>query len=184
MEIQTTNIDALPLHSSGTEEHVQLTASEKEPQKPPDNNLNENEFITGLQKAANNGMTGLPSRDIPHMESSVQQDIQATANYIPASQGDYITKHQTTEEIIKQNMDNDLEKNKIDHLFNEFAIPILIVILYFLYQLPAVRQFLLTSFPFCYNHIGEVNLSGRLVNAFIFGAIAYAITKLVHNITV
>jgi hypothetical protein len=187
MEIQTTNIDSLPMQTSGKEEQVQLIATEK--QNPtvvnsaPNDKLNENEFITGLQKASSTGMTSLSSRDIPIDQTVQQQDIETKANYIPQSQGDYITQHQTTEEIIKQNTNKHLEKSKFDYFYNEFGIPILIIMVYFMYQLPAVRKLFLTTFPGCYTSMGEVNLTGRLVNAVFFGAITYAITKILTNIS-
>jgi len=77
-----------------------------------------------LQKASSTGMTSLSSRDIPIDQTVQQQDIETKANYIPQSQGDYITQHQTTEEIIKQNTNKHLEKSKFDYFYNEFGIPI------------------------------------------------------------
>lgn len=184
MAIQTTNIDTLPLQPSGNEEQVQLIATDKPVHEVvTQEKLNENEFITGLQKAVSSGMTSLPSRDIPIDQSAVQQDERTKANFIPQSQGDYITQHQTTEEIIKQNSNKHLDKNNVDYIYNEFGIPLLIVILYFMYQLPAVRKLFLSWFPSCYNHIGDINLSGRIVNALTFGIITYAITKLLDNIS-
>lgn len=183
MAIQTTNIDMLPLQPSGNEEQVQFITSEKTVDTAPQEKLNENEFITGLQKAVSSGMTSLPSRDIPHDQSAVQQDVTTKANFIPQSQGDYITQHQTTEEIIKQNAIKHLDKNNVDYIYNEFGIPLLIIILYFMYQLPAVRKLFLSWFPFCYNHIGDINLSGRVINALFFGIMTYAITKLLDNIS-
>lgn len=181
MDIQTTNIDSLPLQSSGNEDNVQLNTTTKATNslaKPVTDKLDDNEFITGLQKAASTGMTALPSRDIPHDQTSIQQDHEVKANFIPASQGDYITQHQTTEEIIKQNLNKHLEKNQVDFLYNELAVPFLIVILYFMFQLPAVRKLFVTSLPFCYNHIGDINFTGRIMNAIIFGGVLYAVTKI------
>lgn len=188
MEIHTTSIDSLPLPSSEKEPHVQAITYTPEANTIVENTqsyhqLNENEFITGLQKASTAGMTTLPSRDIPQDSSSIQQDVHVKANFIPPSQSDYITQHQTTEEIMKQNLNKQLEKNKLDFLYNELAIPILIVMVYFMYQLPVVRKLFLTSFPFCYNQIGDINFTGRITHAVFFGGIIYAITKILYNIS-
>lgn len=185
MDIQTTSIDSLPLSSSEKEPPVQNVnnAESNNAIVEPTHNFNENEFITDLQKAAKSGMTTLPSRDVPQDTSNIQQDMHVKANFIPPTQGDYITQHQTTEDIMKQNSIKDLEKNKFDFLYNELAIPSLIVLVYFMYQLPAVRKIFLTTFPFCYNLTGDINFTGRIVNALFFGFTIYAITKILYNIS-
>lgn len=164
MSIQTTSIDTLPV----TED---------------DKKLYENELITSLQKAASNGMTQLPSRDIPMNTATVHEDEEVRANYIPSIEGDYITKHQTSEEIVRQNAKKQREKDQWDDIFNELSFPLLVSTLYFMYQLPMVRKAFLNTLPMCYCASGEVNLTGRIVNGFVFGAIIYVITKFVSQIS-
>jgi hypothetical protein len=68
-----------------------------------------NQIVNGLQKASVNGLTQLPSRDIPRNTDTITNDAQIQPNYIPQPnpaqmQEDYIQKmqqmNQSTDEII------------------------------------------------------------------------------------
>jgi len=74
MNITTTSIDALPMGNHGSNvDAVQLTVTPSIP-NPSDKPNYENELITSLQKAAANGMTSLPSRDIPMHTNELHED--------------------------------------------------------------------------------------------------------------
>ena len=186
MSISTTCIDDLP--TRGGEENITLTASNKPQIKMPEQTaakrLAENELITGIQKAASSGMTALPSRDIPMDQSVLHEDNQVKANYVPASlDGDYITKHQTSEEIIRQNAQKQHDKDRWDDIYSELSIPILISALYFMYELPAVRELFVNTLPMCYGKSGDINLTGRLANCVVFGIIIYSSGKIVSQLS-
>jgi hypothetical protein len=175
MSIATTNIDELPVNG-GQENQIK-----KEVDQP---SLAENEIISGIQKAASSGMTALPSRDIPLDKSAIQSDEQVKPSFIPQnSEGDYITKHQTSDEILKQHNKKQQEKDKIDELYNELSMPILISVIYFMYHLPIVRVFLIKTFPIFYEKSGDINLSGRLANSVIFGSIIYVFGKVISQLS-
>ena len=181
MSITTTSIDDLPI-SSG-QENTTVT-----PNKIMDasdaKRLAENELITGIQKAASSGMTALPSRDIPMDQTAIHSDEQIKANYVPSSlAGDYITKHQTSEEIIRQKSKKQHNKDKMDDIYNEMSVPVLIAVLYFMYQLPVVRKMFITTLPMCYGKSGDINLAGRIVNCTIFGLIIYLSEKTVSHLS-
>lgn len=189
MSISTTSIDDLP--TRGVEETnnsnvnslpVKNTIISADPASMK--RLAESELISGIQKAAANGMTALPSRDIPMDQSVLHEDTQIKANYVPASlEGDYITKHQTSEEIIRQNAQKQHEKDRWDDIYSELSIPLLISALYFMYQLPAVRKIFINTLPSCYGKSGDINLSGRLANCVIFGSIIYVSGKIVAQLS-
>jgi len=65
---------------------------------------NINQFVSGIQQASASGLTSLPSRDIPQSQSHLTQDQQMRPNYIPqeTQNMDYITEHQTNEDIIRK----------------------------------------------------------------------------------
>jgi len=187
--IGTTTLDSLPAGASG--ENIQLTTKEisqntvvtnpvKEVKK--EREIDQNELISGIQKAAASGATGLPSRDIPIDTSTIVQDVQTKPNYVPSGPSDYITEHQTSDEIVKQNARMQKQSDQFDNLYAEISLPLLIAVLYFMYDLPAVRKMFLNTLPMCYGKSGDINLYGRLINCLMFGAIIYASSKLVSQL--
>ena len=181
MNNNTTSISDLPTNSG--EEPVKVIP-DKISETVDAKRLAENELITGIQKAASSGMTALPSRDIPMDQNAIHADEQIKANYVPSSlEGDYITKHQTSEEIIRQNAKKQYDKDKWDDIYNEASLPAMIAVLYFMYQLPIVRKLFITTLPMCYGKSGDINLAGRLVNCAMFGGIIYLSGKIVSQLS-
>jgi hypothetical protein len=103
---------------------------------------NMNQFVSGLQQASAAGLTTLPSRDIPQTQSHLTQDQQMQPNYVPQEHQhmDYIREQQTNEEIIRKHSQREQQTNSLDNFYNNIQTPILIAILYFLFQLPVVRK--------------------------------------------
>lgn len=189
--IGTTGIDALPTAGNGGE-NVQLTTKELSENTVVENaaeklqeqrELDQNEFVKGLQAAAATGATSLPSRDIPIDKTNIVQDKQTKPNFVPEGPSDYITEHQTSAEIIKQNAKMQQQQDQFDAIYTEISLPLLIAVLYFMYQLPAVRKLFLSTLPMCYGKSGDINLSGRLVNSLLFGGIIYGSSKLVQQLS-
>ena len=117
-------------------------------------------------------------------QNAIHADEQIKANYVPSSlEGDYITKHQTSEEIIRQNAKKQHDKDKWDDIYNEMSLPAMIAVLYFMYQLPVVRKLFITTLPMCYGKSGDINLVGRLVNCSMFGGIIYLSGKIVSQLS-
>lgn len=201
MSISTTSLDSLPMGDSNenvtirTEEKnividnkmqkLQQQRDEEITQKPSRSpSMDVNEFVNGLQKATSTGMTQLPSRDIPINQNAVLKDEQVKPNFIPeGSPTDYITEHQTSEEIIKQNAKKQKSADNLDVIFSELSLPLMISVLYFMYQLPVVRRAFLKMLPMCYSNSGELKLTGYLVNSVVFGAIIYFISKVMSQLS-
>ena len=191
--IGTTGIDSLPTAGSGNnDENIQLNTKELSNNTVVDNpaeklqeqrQLDQTEFVKSLQQAAASGSTALPSRDIPIDKTNITQDKQTKPNYVPTGTSDYITEHQTSDEIIKQNAKVQQQQNQFDTIYTEISLPLLIAVLYFMYQLPAVRKIFLSTLPMCYGKSGDINLSGRLINCLLFGAIIYGSSKLVQQLS-
>ena len=186
MEIQTTNLDELPsnnINLSTTEKNelINNTGVQELNNRKMEESVN-NELINGLQQAATVGSTQLPSRDIPMDTNQIQQDESIKPNFVPQEnvQTDYITKHQTTEEIIRQNQNKAYISNQWDELYKELNLPILIASLFFIFQLPIVQKQFVTLLPFCYSEGGNIKLTGRLTQCFVFGLIILFSSKIVH----
>ena len=128
MEIQTTNLDELPpsnINLSTTEKNELINNSgvQELNNRKMEESVN-HELINGLQQAATVGSTQLPSRDIPMDTNQIQSDESIKPNFIPQEnvESDYITKHQTTDEIIRQNQNKADISNQWDQLYKELNI--------------------------------------------------------------
>ena len=124
----------------------------------------------------------LPSRDIPTDQTYYQQDVEITPNYIPKpkSTRDYVKEEEeVTEEKIEKHRNRTTQKETVNDLFNDFQIPILVSILYFIFQMPSVNTFLYKNFAFLsiHNLDGNINLYGVFFKSVLFGTIFYAIYK-------
>ena len=143
------------------------------------NQQNINQFVSGLQQASAAGLTVLPSRDIPQTQSHLTQDQQMQPNYVPQEQynTDYITEHQTNEDIIRKYNNKEQQATNLDDFYSTIQTPVLIAILYFLFQLPVVRKNVFKFLPSLFSKDGNPNLSGYVVNSAIFAALYFSLTK-------
>jgi hypothetical protein len=141
-----------------------------------------NELVTGIQQAVASGATGLPSRDIP--TNTVHfVDAQVKPNYVPQTeQHDYIQNTDTEQEILARRMKNQNSRDSLEILYDEFQIPIIIGLLYFIFQLPIVRSKVLAMLPALFNKDGNPNLSGYIINSLFFGICYYVISKLLTHL--
>ena len=159
------------------------------PTKAPEQNQlenqnNYNEMINQLQKATLAGATGLPSRDIPINPTAVNNDNQIKPNFIPESQNtDYITNSYTPEDLISQNNKKQNSLDSLDAFYNEFQLPLLVSVLYFLFQLPIFRKTLKKTLPSLFGNDANPNFYGYLFNSVLFASLFYILVKLVNQLT-
>ena len=103
-----------------------------------------NQIVSGLQQASATGITQLSSRDIPMLTSDHSTDPHIQPNYIPPPQNniDYIKDYEQTNDIINDYNNNYQRQNSLDDIYNEIQTPLLLAVLYFLFQLPFFKNFL------------------------------------------
>ena len=159
------------------------------PTKAPEQNQlenqnNYNEMINQLQKATRAGATGLPSRDIPINTTAVNNDNQIKPNFIPEPQNiDYITNSETPADLISQSNKKQNSLDSLDVFYNEFQLPLLVSVLYFLFQLPIFRKTLKKTLPSLFGNDANPNFYGYLFNSALFASIFYILVKLVNQLT-
>ena len=195
MNGDTTTIDSLPL--SPQTENIRVNINEENikvnnpiqsfnqtrDNDPSINQKNLNQFVSGIQQASAAGMTSLPSRDIPTNQQHLSHDANIQPNYIPEQdngQRDYIQEHQTSEDIIRNHAKKELNKNSFDKWYDEFQTPILISILFFLFQLPIIQKQLCRIIPSLFNKDGNPSLSGYEFNSLAFSGVYYILMKGMH----
>jgi hypothetical protein len=164
-----------------------------------------NKIINGIQTASQHHLTSLQSRDIPMNVSSITQDPSVKPNYIPGQGGSggvggqhhqtkYIDSIEASQN--KQNQQQSLEEaylsmknkqkkqEKTDELFDEIQTPILIVILFFLFQMPVFNKVLYQYFPSFFIADGNLGLGGYLFKSALFGALYFVIMKFMNYLSV
>ena len=137
-----------------------------------------NEVVTGIQQANASGALSLPSRDIP--SNTVHfADEEVKPNYVPQpqQQHDYIQNTDTEHEIMARRINNKNSRDSLEILYDEFQIPIIIGLLYFIFQLPIVKTKLLILLPSLFSKDGNPNLTGYIFNSIFFGVLYYVISK-------
>jgi len=192
MNIGTTSIDSLPvspqtgdnIRMDTYDQNIKIPNPTQALQQERDNDpsvmqKNLNQFVTGIQQASAAGMTTLPSRDIPQNQQHLSQDIRIQPNYIPPPETelDYIRREQTNEEIIRAQAQKQVKKDSFDLWYDELQTPVLIGILFFLFQLPVIQKQLCRIIPSLYGKDGNPNLSGYVFTSASFAAVYYFLVK-------
>ena len=138
-----------------------------------------NQIVNGLQQASSAGLTQLQSRDIPRNTENIIQDPQIQPNYIPPNREteDYIGDYEDNDEIISKYNRRVEQDSSLDQLYDEIQVPLLICILYFLFQLPIFRRLLFKYFPVLFFRDGNINIYGYLFTSILFGTLYYFISK-------
>ena len=166
-------------------QQMQISGSQNV-QLPQGGNNNYNELISQLQKASSQGATSLPSRDIPSNPLQVNNDVEIKPNYVPPppTHEDYINNMQTPEYLIEE---NNRKQNNIDSLeliYGEFQLPLLVCILYFLFQLPIFKKNLKKIIPSLFGDDGNPNLYGYFFNSVLFGTMFYILLQLINRLNI
>lgn len=128
-----------------------------------------------LKDAQSSGATVLPSRDIPQQTIQMQQDFQTKADYVPDNKtNDYIGDILDKEQILLEQKQKQNQSDNFDYIYQTIQFPLLVGIMYFLFQLPFIRKNLLTFLPNLFNKDGIPKLSGYIFNSVMF-ALLYAL---------
>jgi len=139
-----------------------------------------NKIITGLQQASSTGMTQLPTSHIPMQTQAHMQDPQVQPNYVPApppQKTDYIDQHDTIQSLMQQNKSTKQEQDRLDVLYSELQMPIIVMAIFFVFQMPFFNKKFMKLFPALFLKDGQNNISGYLVKTALFGGLFYGINK-------
>jgi hypothetical protein len=187
----TTSILELPTDPAGpVNQNISLVASEINTAQPANNSkpltLDQNtisQIVSGLQQASVTGVTQLPSRDIPRTTEAITQDPQVQPNYVPQDTNnqqpkDYIQNDEDMETMI-QKYNKQMQKNDtLDDIYSEIQNPLLLSVLYFIFQLPVFKKFLYQYFSVLFSKDGNYNINGYLFTSILFSLMFYFVTKI------
>jgi len=148
------------------------------------NTIDINSFVTGLQQAAASGALQLPSRDIPQSQGHLTQDNQMQPNYIPGEKNDYIKDSYNQEQMINKQINKQDNINNIDALYDDIHIPIILAVIYFVFQLPIIKTNTLKYIPSLFNKDGNYNVLGYFINSIAFASTYYCVIKSLDYLSV
>ena len=193
-EINTTSINDLPTDPTGGGSiggNVNLVINENNTMVPPSMQAPSNnsqlsldqitisQIVNGLQQASLAGATSLPSRDIPLHTEQLTNDAQIQPNYVPPPQTrDYINE---SDDDINNYYTNEKNQSSLDSLYDELQAPLLLAVLYFLFQLPFFKKNVFKYLPFLCHSDGNYNFNGLIFTCGLFGFIYYSLSKTVKH---
>jgi len=133
------------------------------------------QIVNGLQQASMTGATQLPSRDLPMNTENIIKDAQVQPNYVPPpSNRDYINE---TDDDINNYYREEKINSSLDNLYDEIQTPILLAVLYFIFQLPVVKRSIHQYLSFLCHNDGNYNINGLIFMCGLFGFIYYILFK-------
>jgi hypothetical protein len=125
------------------------------------------QIVNSLQQASIAGATTLPSRDLPLTTNNLTNDEAIKANYIPKPEKENYILEDNDE--LENYYKNEKTQSSLDQLYDELQIPLLISILYFLFQLPIFKKIIFKYLPFFCKSDGNYNLNGLMFTCILFG---------------
>jgi hypothetical protein len=169
---------------------MQMPQQQQQPQMqqmPQQQNVM-NELVNGLQRASASGMTNLPSRDIPINTMGMMNDAQINPNYVPQNhrmnEEDYISQHEE-EEMNEVRYSNHVNRtDSMENIYKLIQVPLLVGVLYFAFQLPVFRKYMLKYIPSVFNGDGNYNISGLVFVSALFGLGYFGLTRVLDSVAI
>ena len=194
----STNINDLPV----AKENIQMTINDpRQTQQPPPPQLQQqppqtsesqqnvsldpntiNQIVNELHQATLSGSTKLASRDIPIDTLPIQQDVETSPNFVPEvseERKNYIPDEDDLETIVKKQNIKTNHQNNIENMYNELQTPILLGVLYFLFQLPIFKKLLYQTFPSLFMIDGNLSINGYIFYSALFSIVFYFLNRIV-----
>jgi hypothetical protein len=91
---------------------------------------------------------------------------------------DYTQANEGPDDIVENYNNNKKYSDSLDDMYSEIQAPLLIAALYFLFQLPFFRKYLLSYFPVLFSMDGNLNINGFLFMSALFGILFYLLNKI------
>lgn len=129
------------------------------------------------------GPPSMMNRGAPQDTEAFQHDEQVIPNHIPSKKltTDYLREYE--ERMSKMNIEHQQEQHRKDlvvSIYDELQTPILIGVLFFLFQVPIVNtlMFRYLNFLKIYNEDGNLNLYGILFKSIMFGFVYFGFIRI------
>jgi hypothetical protein len=116
-------------------------------------------------------------------------DAQVKPNYVPNNyrkeDDDYIGQHEDEEETNEARYNNHVASvDSMENIYKLIQVPLLVGILYFAFQLPVFRKYMLKYIPSVFNTDGNYNIRGLVFVSALFGAGYFGLTRVLDTVAV
>lgn len=114
-------------------------------------------------------------------------DEQARPNYVPQPKSvhfadgtgaDYIKDHESMESIVRANARQSNQLDTLEAIYYDLQMPILVGVLYFIFQMPVFRAQLLHFLPSLFAEDGNFKIIGLTATSVLFAVIFFVITMI------
>ena len=85
--------------------------------------------------------------------------------------------------MIQQREKKESSEKRADQIYEEIQTPILLSVLYFVFQLPILRKLLLKYIPVLFSADGNININGLSFMSVSFGGCYYFLNKLMVSMS-
>lgn len=127
--------------------------------------------------------TGLPIRDVQQTTDHLMTDQQQNVNYAgDINQQKYIQGDIAIEDAIQQAQKQENKTDLENKIIDEIQTPIIIMFLFFVFQMPFVENKLLHYLPFLFTREKNLSLKGLLFKVALFGGSYYILNKVVQKV--
>lgn len=182
------NYTAMNIHPNPYGNELQPHNSPMPEMSPPKyNNSPQGMSNEDIKTIRNTPRIRLPSRDLPMDENIYHHDEEITGNYIPKIrfEDDFVRDYEEiTSEKILMRESKKRNESMVDRILSDLQVPLLITILFFLFQMPSINTIFFKRFAFLtiYNSDGNINFFGIAIKSVIFGGLFYILQKTVNTL--
>jgi hypothetical protein len=173
-----TNLNDLPsnpMNGGNIQLQTQDVVSQKSNQSVSLDQASISQIVNGLQQASLSGATRLPSRDIPMTSNHLVSDNEAMPNYVPKD-----TNNKYIDDDDDCNM-NYGQNNNLNKIYSELQFPLLLGILYFIFQMPVFKNILFQYFTFLFSPDGNYNINGLTFLSIMFALTYYVLANIIFK---
>jgi len=142
-----------------------------------------NKLVAGIQQASATGATQLPSRDIPMETAHIVNDQQVQPNFVPPPTVPQYIIEESSERLLEMNKSRNIQSNSVDLLYDELHVPLILAILYFIFQLPISHKYLKSALPFIYKADSNFTFIGYVTISIIYAMTFYSINIVMKKIS-
>ena len=182
-QMNASSLDGL---SSGPQmSHPQMSQPQMSQPQMPQPQIQQQEIntlVSNIQQAAQNGGTSLPSRDISQNTQHIAIDPHIQQNNVVNNTNDYLAHMPDVSNSIHQNIKQQNRADNYKYLLEDVQLPLLVGLLFVIFQMPITRLFFKTHFSFLYNNENNYTLKGYIFMSIVFGTSYYISTKLLDNL--
>lgn len=161
-----------PVQSSNQQPNIQLSSTDI------------SKIVEGIQLASANNMTSLPSRDIPQNQSTITNDPEVQPNHVPKKKGGFVEEFDVTQsKLYQEHMQQQKNEEQIDTLYDKLQIPIMISMIFFIFQLPFFNKALFQYLPNLFLKERQLSIGGYIFKTVLFGSAYFIVQHIIQGLS-